>query len=86
MLKEIVESGGKYDFSKIPDTVIETFVDKIIVYEDRIEWHMEFDTNEYYAMKISGKSNIILLGSCTTALALCRANSSNSAKSVFSGA
>lgn len=57
MLKEIVESGGKYDFSKIPDTVIETFVDKIIVYEDRIEWHMKFDTNEYYAMKISGKSN-----------------------------
>lgn len=32
-------------------------MDKIIVYEDRIEWHMKCDTNEYYAMKISGESN-----------------------------
>ena len=56
MMKEIIESGIDYDFNHIPENVIEHFVDKIVVHENSMEWHMVFDKDNVSYLQVDGSS------------------------------
>ena len=55
MIKKIIEDRGKYDFTHIPDEIIDAFVDKVVVHKDCFEWHLRFDNTS--KMKVAIKGN-----------------------------
>lgn len=67
MIKGIIEDKRKYDFTHIPDEIVDAFVDKIVVHKDYFEWHLFFDDTTMMKVKIDGnKRNHDI--SCETAL------------------
>ncbi len=42
-MKEVIEGERDFDFSRIPEEIIDAFVEKIVVHEDYLEWHLKFD-------------------------------------------
>ena len=42
-MKEVIDGEIDYDFTRIPEGLIEAFVEKIVVHEDYLEWHLKFD-------------------------------------------
>lgn len=50
-MKEVIDGEKDYDFSRIPEEIIEAFVEKIVVHEDYLEWHLKFD--ETTSLKLS---------------------------------
>ena len=55
IMKEIVEGQGEYDFTRVPEDIIRVFVDKIVVYEDYIEWHLIFDETTRLKLSCEGQ-------------------------------
>ena len=54
MIKNIIEDRGKYDFTHIPDEIIDAFVDKVVVHKDYFEWHLRFDNTSKMKVAING--------------------------------
>lgn len=54
-MKEIVEGQKDYDFSIIPEDIINVFVEKIVVYEDHLEWYLYFDETTKLKMSCEGQ-------------------------------
>jgi hypothetical protein len=42
-MKEVIDGENNYDFTRIPEGLIDAFVEKIVVHEDYLEWHLKFD-------------------------------------------
>ncbi len=41
VLKYVLEKKCNFDTYKLPDAVIDAFVDRVVVYKDRFEWHLK---------------------------------------------
>ncbi|MCR5804290.1 MAG: recombinase family protein [Clostridia bacterium] len=54
LIKDRLEGNAGYDYSRIPPEVIDAFVEKIVVYEEYIEWHLYFDKGRGLKMTIKG--------------------------------
>lgn len=54
LIKDRLEGNAGYDYSRIPPEVIDAFVEKIVVYEEYIEWHLYFDKGRGLKMSIKG--------------------------------
>ena len=54
LIKDRLEGNAGYDYSRIPPEVIDAFVEKIVVYEEYIEWHLYFDKGHGLKMSIKG--------------------------------
>lgn len=46
VLKYALENNFEFDLHDIPDSVIDAFVDKIIVFKDHFEWYLKTNTEE----------------------------------------
>ena len=55
-MKEVLESKKDIDLTRFRDDLIEEFVKKIVVFEDRFEWHMRFG-GRYDAINIGDSRN-----------------------------
>lgn len=55
-MKEVLESKKDIDLTRFRDDLIEEFVKKIVVFEDRFEWHMRFG-ERYDAINIGDSRN-----------------------------
>ncbi len=54
-MKEVIEGQKEYDFTRIPEDIIRAFVDKIVVYEDYLEWHLIFDETTQMRLSCTGQ-------------------------------
>ena len=66
VLKYALEQDFNFDVNDIPDSVIDAFVDKIVVYKDRFEWYLTFYNDvpiRCIADGTKGKTNVSLLDS-----------------------
>ncbi len=69
MIQDVLDDSGEYDFSHIPEEIIDAFVEKIVVSEDSMEWHLCFDKAKTLKMSIEGnKKNHELIWTDKTAL------------------
>lgn len=53
-LKAFIDKEDELSFGKIPEEIIEAFVDKIVVFPDHIEWHLNFNPDKVLKMSIKG--------------------------------
>ena len=54
-MKEVIEGQKEYDFTRIPEDIIRAFVDKIVVYEDYLEWHLILDETTQMRLSCTGQ-------------------------------
>ena len=68
-MKEVMDGKKEYDFSRIPEEIIEAFVDKIVVHEDYLEWHLKFEEPTKLKMSCIGQkknAKVIFNGETTS--------------------
>ena len=54
-MREVIEGQKEYNFTKITEDIIRAFVDKIVVYEDYLEWHLIFDETTQMRLSCTGQ-------------------------------
>ena len=64
VLRFAIEQDFKFDLYKIPDSIIDAFVDKIVVYKDYFEWYLTFNDNSVKCLvegtrKVNSKPTMI---------------------------
>ena len=54
-MKAVIDGKEEYDFERVPEEIIDVFVEKIVVYEDYLEWHLRFDNDTRLKMSCIGQ-------------------------------
>ena len=78
IMKDVLDGSEEYDFSCIPEEIIDAFVEKIVVHTDYMEWHLVFDENTSLKMSIHGnKKHHDVEMTCNSALDVARGTGCN---------